>query len=59
MDDQLLYRAEELQRLLRLSRSKIYEMMASGELPTVRFGRSVRVPAAALAELIERETNNG
>ena len=37
MNNQLLYRAEELQELLGLSRSKIYEMMASGDLPTVRF----------------------
>ncbi len=51
--DTLLLRAEEVQKVLGLGRSKVYEMMAAGELPTVRIGRSVRVPAAALAEWVK------
>ena len=53
--DQLLLRAEEVQKALGLGRSKIYEMMANGELPVVRIGRSVRVPADALREWVERQ----
>ena len=53
--DQLLLRAEEVRQALGLSRSKIYEMMASGELPVVRIGRSVRVPADALREWVAHQ----
>ena len=52
----LLLRAEEVQRALGLGRSKIYELIASGELPVVRIGRSVRVPSKALGEWIETQT---
>jgi len=48
----LMYRADEVAAALRIGRSKAYAMMASGELPTVRLGRSVRVPRAALEEWI-------
>lgn len=50
--ERLLLRAEEVQETLGLGRSKVYEMMATGELPTVRIGRSVRVPADALRDWI-------
>ncbi len=53
--DQLLLRAEEVQKALSLGRSTVYQMMASGELPIVRIGRSVRVPADALRDWVERQ----
>ena len=49
----LLLRADEVQKALGLGRSKVYEMLASGELPAVRIGRAVRVPAAALPEWVK------
>ena len=52
----LLLRAEDVQRALGLGRSKVYELIASGDLPVVRIGRSVRVPSKALDEWIERQT---
>jgi excisionase family DNA binding protein len=43
---------EEAACILRLGRSAAYEAVASGALPTVRFGgRSLRVPRGALARL--------
>ena len=48
----LLMRAEEVARVLRIGRSKAYQLMASRELPTIRIGRSVRVPAESLDEWI-------
>ena len=54
----LLLRAEEVQQALGLGRSKIYEMMATGELPVVRIGRSVRVPAEALRHWVARQAAN-
>ena len=47
-----LLRAAEVQCILCIGRSKTYEMMATGELPTVRIGRAVRVPLPALEQWI-------
>jgi excisionase family DNA binding protein len=38
-----LLTVDEAARFLRISRAKAYGMAQSGELPTVRMGRSVRV----------------
>ena len=38
-----------------LRRSKVYEMLAQGDLPSVRIGGSVRVPVAALDDWIARK----
>lgn len=52
----LLLRADEVARALGLGRSKTYQMMASGELPVVRVGRSIRVPADALQDWVRGQT---
>jgi excisionase family DNA binding protein len=41
-------------RLLEVSRSKLYELVAAGELPTVRIGRSRRIAVADLEEFVRR-----
>jgi excisionase family DNA binding protein len=43
----------EVAQQLRVSKMTIYRMINSGELRALRIGRSVRVPAAALAELLD------
>jgi len=48
-----LLRAGEVAKMLGLSRSKAYAMMAAHLVPTVRFGRSVRVPSSALEAWIK------
>jgi excisionase family DNA binding protein len=53
-DERLLLRATEVGRLLSVSRSKVYEMMASGELPTMKIGSALRVPRKQLLEWIEK-----
>lgn len=55
-DEVLLMRAEEVARTLGLSRSKIYQMMSGGALPTVRVCRAVRVPKAALRDWVAHHT---
>jgi excisionase family DNA binding protein len=57
--EKLLLKADEVARRLSLGRATIYLMMASGELPTFRKGRAVRVPARALEEWIEHMTRVG
>jgi excisionase family DNA binding protein len=51
----LLVRVEEAARILSLSRSTIYEMLDSGELPSVRRGAARRIPLAALHAWIAQQ----
>ena len=53
--DPLLVRVEEAARLLSLSRSMIYQMMNSGELPYLRCGTARRIPIAGIQEWIARQ----
>jgi len=54
----LLLRAADVAKLLALGRSKVFAMLAAGELPAVRIGRSVRVPRLALERWIEERTKH-
>ena len=54
--DKFLLRPSEAAELLSISRSKAYELIAAGVLPSVRVGGSVRVPAARLQAWIESHT---
>ncbi len=54
MTDTLLLRPEDAARELGIGRSKTYELLRRGEIPSIRIGRSVRVPAAQLREWIAR-----
>jgi excisionase family DNA binding protein len=57
-DDIVLLRAVEVSRLLGLSRSQVYQMMADGRLPVIRIGRAIRVPKRALSEWIRANTTS-
>jgi excisionase family DNA binding protein len=48
----ILLRAEEVALLLGLGRTKVYEMVAAGELPAVRIGRCLRVPREDLRQWV-------
>ena len=50
----LLLTAEEAARALRVGRSKVYELMRSGQLRSVKLGGSRRVSTKALAEFVAR-----
>jgi excisionase family DNA binding protein len=40
-------------KALGLGKSRTYESARVGEIPTVRFGKSIRVPVAALQKMLE------
>lgn len=40
MDDKLLYRIPEVATRLNISRSKVYELLKSGQLPSVHIDRT-------------------
>jgi excisionase family DNA binding protein len=48
-----LLKATEVAELLGCSKSKAYELMASGDIPVVKIGTSVRVKQDDLANWIE------
>lgn len=53
--DKLLYRPTEVGDLIGVSRSRAYELIAAGTIPSIKIGSSVRVPAAALRAWIDRQ----
>lgn len=55
----ILLRPEEAAQLLGICRAKAYGMIASGELPSIRAGKSVRVPRLALERWIDANTTGG
>jgi excisionase family DNA binding protein len=50
--DKLLLKPEEAAEMLSIGRSKVYELIGTGELVSVRIGTSRRIPADALAEFV-------
>jgi excisionase family DNA binding protein len=48
-----LLKPEEVANLLTISRSFAYQLMQSGQIPTVRLGKSCRVRPQDLAEYLE------
>jgi len=47
----------EAARELGISRSKLYELLAEGELPSVRIGRTRRIAVTALDEFVTAHTD--
>jgi excisionase family DNA binding protein len=53
MDDKLLYTVPEVARHLSLSRSKVYELVRAGVLPSVKIDRVRRLRGADVMAFIE------
>jgi excisionase family DNA binding protein len=43
-----LCRPEEAMAFLRVSRNTVYEAVKAGQIPSLKFGRTIRIPKAAL-----------
>ena len=50
--DRLLYRVPEACELLSLSRSRVFELLRSGELRSVKQGRTRLIPKSALVAFV-------
>ena len=50
--EKLLLKPEEAAEMLSIGRSKVYELIGTGELASVRIGTSRRVLADALVEFV-------
>ncbi|WP_460464684.1 helix-turn-helix domain-containing protein [Arthrobacter pigmenti] len=45
----------EVAAVLRVSKMTVYRKVHNGELPSVHFGRSFRIPASAMDEYLPKE----
>jgi excisionase family DNA binding protein len=54
-----LLRPPEVAHQLGLGRSKVYQLMATGDLRTVHIGRAVRIPAAEVEAFVARRLVEG
>jgi excisionase family DNA binding protein len=54
----LLIKPSEAAELLGVGRSKVYQMLAAGELPSLRVGALVRIPSDALRRWVEERTKH-
>ena len=52
--EKLLLRPEEAAELLSIGRSKVYELIGTGELVSVQIGASRRIPVQALVEFVHQ-----
>ena len=59
MSERLLLKPAEAADAIGVSRSRAYELIADGTLPSIRLGSSVRVPVSALREWIDRRVAEG
>ena len=57
--DKILYTPTEAARALGISRSTIYVLMASGEIPSVHIGSCRRVPVDGLRRYVARLDKKG
>ncbi len=54
--DSGLLTVPEAAQILRISRNLAYELVARNELPSIRLGRVIRIPRAALDAWMEQQT---
>jgi excisionase family DNA binding protein len=55
--EKFLITPQEAAAMLGIGRTKTYDLIAAGQLPSVRIGRCVRVPLAGLRAWIEAATS--
>jgi excisionase family DNA binding protein len=51
--------AKDIARMFHVSLPRAYAMLASGELPVIKIGRSVRVPRRKLESWIDEKVESG
>jgi len=54
-EKQEFLKVPEVAKVLRIARSRAYELVAEGEIPSLRIGRSVRVSRSDLDRWLEEQ----
>lgn len=57
--ERLLLRPTEAADVIGIGRSKVYELLARGELPSIRIDGSIRVPMDELRQWIAQKAREG
>ena len=60
--ERLIFSVQEVAKLLGISRASTYEAVRIGSIPSIKVGRRILIPKAALQELLGRRSvasNNG
>lgn len=52
-------RVNDAARMIGVGRTKLYELIAAGEVETVKLGKSTRITTASLHDLIKRQREAG
>ena len=50
-------RINDAARMIGIGRTKLYELISSGELETVKIGKATRVTTASLHDLVRRKSS--
>ncbi len=53
--DKLLLKVMEAGEMLGVGRSRMYEMLYTGEIPSIRIGKSYRIPLKSLNQWVEQK----
>ena len=56
--ERLMFRPIEAAEAIGISRSRCYELIARGELPSVKVGGCIRIPVTALKEWISSQLDS-
>lgn len=58
LGETLFLTVEEAAGLLRIGRNAAYEAVRNGTIPSIRFGRIIRIPSRAILRLLDPENEN-
>lgn len=53
--DPICVRTNEAAQMIGVGRTKLYELIAAGEIDTIKLGKSTRVTTASLHDLVRRQ----
>ena len=57
--DPICVRVNDAAHMIGIGRTKLYELIAAGEVETVKLGKATRVTTASLHDLIKRQREAG
>ncbi|MDX3908202.1 MAG: helix-turn-helix domain-containing protein [Sphingobium sp.] len=52
--DPICVRVNDAARMIGIGRTKLYELIAAGEVETIKFGNATRITTASLHDLVRR-----
>ena len=52
--DQICVRVNDAARMIGVGRTKLYELIAAGEVETIKLGKATRITTASLHDLVRR-----